>query len=213
MHDTPFGINAAKPEHAMPALASHASSSSAVVERLSQVLSAGAFESVASEVAENPEVAAMARRAVGAAVAATEQFASGDKQSVTLKFTVSGVDLGVRVELRGENVHTTFRTDSPELRSALAQEWQSFSNTNQTGDRAARLSDPVFTSSSSSTSANSDFGSADQRGSQARQGHAANDERSAFRNFSHGNASSSPSGAEVARPVARSISGRLDTFA
>lgn len=214
-HDTSFGINAAKPEHLMPAVASHASSSSAVIERLSSVLSHGVFESVTSPSGQTSELTEVARRAVTAAVAVTEQFASGDKHAVTLKFTVSGVELGVRVELRGENVHTTFRTDSPELRSALAHEWQSFSATSQTGDRPARLAEPVFTSQASgNSSSNSEFGSADQRGSQARQGQSTADERAALRNFSRSGSSAQPAvAAGIARPISRSTPGRLDTFA
>jgi hypothetical protein len=62
--------------------------------------------------------------------------------TVTLQFRVGGDDLAVRVELRDGAVHTQFRTDSTELRLALAREWQAVST--QMPDRPLRLTEPTF---------------------------------------------------------------------
>ncbi len=218
------GTNAAKPEFHMPHPAPHAPSAPHAVERLSQAVAPLSFEFNPGEAGgETAELAQAARRAVNAAVSASEQFAAEAKPAVTLKFTVSGVDLGVRVELRGENIHTTFRTDSPELRAALAQEWQAVTAVHA-GDRSARLAEPVFTSNpsqaststASNNSSNSDSGAADQRGSQHRQEQNAADEWARFR------AASRPADAANVRvptpsfPIRShptSAPGRLHTFA
>jgi hypothetical protein len=114
------------------------------------------------------QMAQVARRAVESALAVADQYVTGDQRSVKLQFTVGGEQLAVRVELKGNQVHTTFRTDSPELRSALAQEWQSVSAA-QTGVRTQRLADPVFASNSSTGQGmSSDSGAAHQRDSGAR---------------------------------------------
>ncbi len=63
--------------------------------------------------------------AVATAIESLEQRASGTASRVDLQFQVGGDKLGVRVEWREGTLHTFFRTDSPELRAALAHEWQS----------------------------------------------------------------------------------------
>jgi len=73
-----------------------------------------------------PEVAPVtgtAHRAVEAVLEAVHQAGVREHPAVTLKFSVGGSDLAVQVEWRGEAVRATFRTESPELRHALAQEW------------------------------------------------------------------------------------------
>lgn len=101
-----------------------------------------------------PQVPQMstAHRAVEAVMNATERFAARDQHSVNLQFTVGGSDLNVRVEMRNGEVHTTFRTDSSDLRAALATEWQSVTTQNQ-GDRSARLAPPVFTAGNGGSTA------------------------------------------------------------
>lgn len=218
------GTNAAKPEAHMPVAASTSSPAPHAVERLSHAVAPVSFDfSPSEEHAEPAELAQATRRAVNAAVAVTEQYAADRQPAVTLKFTVSGVDLGVRVELRGEHVHTTFRTDSPELRAALAQEWNQVAAA-QAGDRASRLAEPVFTSNHASAStpshtngsSNSDLGSADQRNFQQRQEHAAASEWARSRAASRTpNASSTttPITAPAARAAVVESSSRLRTFA
>jgi hypothetical protein len=68
--------------------------------------------------------------------------AQGTQSSVNLHFTVAGEDLAVRVALQEGQVHTQFTTNSGELRTALAHEWQSVGSNQGT----ARFAEPVFTS-------------------------------------------------------------------
>jgi hypothetical protein len=156
-----LGIGGAK-QTAMP--------SGSLLERSSvadsTVVHAGAaVDGLRSEPAALPPMVAMpstAQRAVEAALAATERFSARDQHSVTLQFTVGGNELNVRVELRGSEVHTTFRTDSPELRSALSAEWQSVT-TQSNADRTVRLATPVFSSNSDAPTSSSDQGANRQR--------------------------------------------------
>lgn len=224
--ERPLGTNVAKAEAPMPVADLAPASSPHAIERMSQAVAPLASEfSLGEEHSEPIEIAQAARRAVNAAVAVTEQFAAERKPAVTLKFTVSGVDLGVRVELRGENIHTTFRTDSPELRAALAQEWNHVAAA-QAGDRAARLAEPVFTSNHNnapaSTSAHShgstpsDSGAGEQRGFQQRHEDAAAADWARFRaasRASHSTPTPLPEPAFAARAVASVAPGRLRTFA
>jgi hypothetical protein len=108
---------------------------------------------VAAEVRSDPSLPQMvalpstAHRAVEAVLSAAERFAARDQHSVNLQFSVGGSDLNVRVELRGNEVHTTFRTDSADLRAALASEWRAVSGSEE---RSTKLATPVFTTSSGS---------------------------------------------------------------
>ena len=110
-----------------------------------------------------------AQRAVEAVLAATDRLASGDRHAVNLQFAVGGTDLAVRVEVRADEVCATFRTDSAELRAALAHEWQAVSG--EAADRPFRLAPPVFTTTatdSSGLAAFADGGASRQRDGQAR---------------------------------------------
>lgn len=86
--------------------------------------------------------AAAAQHSVTAVLEAVERFAAGGTQGVHLQFSVAGSDLSIRVELRGGEVQATFRTDSGELRAALAQEWETVSSSE--AGRPLRAIDPVF---------------------------------------------------------------------
>lgn len=68
----------------------------------------------------------------------------GSQSSVNLRFNVAGENLSVRVALQEGQVHTRFSTDSGELRTALAHEWQSVGSASGT----SRFAEPVFTSQS-----------------------------------------------------------------
>ncbi len=94
-----------------------------------------------------PEMAGAAQRAVEAVLTAADRMSSGDRHMVNLHFSVGGNDLVVRVELRADEVHATFQTDSAELRSALAQEWHTV-NSGTEADRALHFASPVFTGNS-----------------------------------------------------------------
>jgi hypothetical protein len=66
-------------------------------------------------------------------------------------------------------VHTQFRTDSPELRSALAAQWQT--TTPNTGNRATPFATPVFAASGDqSASASRDEREARQPGDEGYSG-------------------------------------------
>jgi len=109
---------------------------------------------------------------VDAVMTAVERYSAGDRHSVQLQFSVGGADLSVRVELRGDEVRTTFRTDSPELRNALAHEWQAASR-GTTEDRDVRMAPPVFSAGNNSNfSSSSGDHSSRQRDAQARRGEA-----------------------------------------
>src|SRR5581483_11633984 len=90
-----------------------------------------------------PEIVSTAHRAVETALEVADRFTAQDRHTVNLQFSVAGQDLAVRVELRADEVRTTFRTDSPELRNALAHEWQSVAGQG-TSERGLRLVTPTF---------------------------------------------------------------------
>ncbi len=99
-----------------------------------------------SLLAAEPMVAA--QRAVEAVLTAVERFSNGERHSVNLSFAMGDTALDVRVELRDNTIHATFHTESPELRKALASQWQAVTGAGDTGERALRLAAPVFTGQS-----------------------------------------------------------------
>lgn len=207
-----LGINVAKPESLMPAPAFSAHPLLSEVVRATAPAATADFNAFSSgNPSPETEVAQAARRSVESAIEVARHFATGDKRAVTLQFSVSGVDLGVRVELRGDAVHTIFRTDSPELRAALAQQWQTVTGT-PGADRASRLAEPVFTSNQSSSQSGADSGTADHRESPARHQQLLADAGFAPRVMTR---SKSPLVAPptAARATTVSAPGRLHTFA
>jgi hypothetical protein len=174
-----IGINVAKREAIMPAATSTPTPTQVAVENQSINSMPLSFDSLVKEGAENTggQITQAARRAVEAVLSIADQTVSTDQRTVRLQFTVGGEELAVRVELRGERVHTTFRTDSPDLRTALAHEWQSVAAA-QNGGRTQRLADPVFASNSSGSGngMSSDSGAAHQRDSGSRHPHATSEE-------------------------------------
>ncbi len=83
--------------------------------------------------------------AVASAVEALERRTDAGQKSVDLQFHLGTERLDLRVELKDGTVHTTFRTDSSELRTALTHEWQAV--VQPASGRELRLADPVFSSS------------------------------------------------------------------
>ncbi len=143
-HEANLGIDVAKLETVMPA-ATFSNRPPLVVAPLERALDVPVTTTQAPPASlPTVEPALVAHRAVDAVLTAVERFSAGDRHSVQLQFSVGGADLSVRVELRGEAVRTTFRTDSPELRNALAHEWQAASP--QSADRSVRLTPPEFSS-------------------------------------------------------------------
>lgn len=119
----------------------------APLERAFDAQAAAAPASAGGLLAAEPAV--VAHRAVDVVMTAVERYTTGDRHSVQLQFSVGGADLSVRVELRGDEVRTTFRTDSPELRSALAHEWQA-ATAGAHGDADVHLAAPVFSAGNNS---------------------------------------------------------------
>lgn len=164
-----LGINAAKPDSLMPALAQPMPLPTAETEPLALPVGPLTFESLVNEAGvQTSESSGSARRAVESVMAVIDHLAQGTRRGVNLQFSVSGTDVAVRVEMRHDGVHTTFQTDSPELRMALAQEWHAVVAT-QSADRAQRLAEPVFTSTSAGGPTSADAGASQQRESGARQ--------------------------------------------
>ena len=89
--------------------------------------------------------------AVISAVDALERRADVQQKSVDLQFHVGNEKLGLRVELRDGAVHTTFRTESSEMNSALAHEWHEV--VQPALAREIHLAEPVFHSASASGNA------------------------------------------------------------
>lgn len=104
-----------------------------------------------------PLTAAGAPEAVAAVmklIQAQANQSQGGVSAVNLSFKFGDDSLSVHVAWRDGIVQTQFRTDSDELRAALAGEWQSMSAA--PAGRALPLAAPVFSSSSDSASASGD---------------------------------------------------------
>lgn len=90
--------------------------------------------------------AALAHRAVQTVlnVVEAQQDRPSNSGVVNLHFKFGGENLAVRVQLRGSEVFTQFRTDSAELRAALAAQWRS--GALPVGETGVRMAEPVFAS-------------------------------------------------------------------
>ena len=124
-----------------------------------------------SETAVAPLEKNFAERAVATVtnLVDTQFTASMQKSgSVQLRLKFGGEDLSVRVELRGGEVHTDFRTDSPELQAALNREWQAVSASSP--DQLRQFVQPVFSpSSAQGDSSSSSFAGRQQQQQSAAQ--------------------------------------------
>jgi hypothetical protein len=97
--------------------------------------------------AEAP-VAAQASRLVQEIRQIADRISVIDRNSVDVRFDFSATErLSVRVEYRDGTVHTTFRTDSSQLRDAISHEWQAQSAAAE--QRPYRMSEPVFSQTTS----------------------------------------------------------------
>ncbi len=156
-----------------------------------------------------PEPVASPRAAVDAALNAAES-ATTSSNSVSLRFQVGDADLSLHVELRNGEVHTTFRTDSADLRSDLADAWQS--SAPGAGSPGITLASPVITSATTLDAGAGEGGHArrDARGSEGTQ-----DSGLSQASLSRGTSSESPSVTDPtpSRPVHARGSAHLLTFA
>lgn len=110
--------------------------------------------------------ASSAHLAVEAVLKSVDEVSARAQKTVTLRLSVAGEDLAVRVELRDDQVSTTFTTDSAELRAALSQEWQAVMNTG--GERSLRMTPAIFAANDSANAFAGD--TASRREQQARKG-------------------------------------------
>ncbi|HKB92205.1 MAG TPA: hypothetical protein VKC60_16940 [Opitutaceae bacterium] len=77
---------------------------------------------------------------------ANDRVGTNEKTSVDLHFNFGAHDhLSVRVEWRGGVVHTTFQTNSAELRDTLTSTWRDYAP--QAAEKPYRFAEPVFSSS------------------------------------------------------------------
>ena len=136
----------------------------------------------------------------------------GAQSAVNLKFNVAGETLSVRVALQGGQVHTQFRTDSGELRSA----------SRTSGSQSVRLRGPRASPTRSSPPSRKRHGKPDadlagdggrqpgqQRGASDREG----DLDTAVLGSALGQAPSAPSPMQEAVPASPVTSSRLHSFA
>jgi len=155
--------------------------------------------------------------AVVSAVDALERGAGAGSRSVDLQFSVGTEKLGLHVELRDGVLHTTFRTDSPELRGALTAEWHAV--VPESVGRQVTVAQPVFSAASTggsspdalpATANNAGFGSL---GGDARQSrNQPTPEPAAFSFASEFSDAVASESAPAAGPVVRPVS-LLNVFA
>lgn len=135
--------------------------------------------------------------------------------SVHLRLNFGDEDLSVRVKILNGVVHTDFRTDSPELRNALAYGWQgAFAQSRET---MVRYLDPVF---SASPSPGEESATADHSPRQFSQEHSSRSPREAwpetgnpFARRSHLNESFIPEPTGLRRPALLPTTLRLSALA
>jgi hypothetical protein len=219
--DQLVGTGVAKPLATMPAVMSPhrempgvASTHEAFAAAVGGTSGHGEFTPTIAAPAES---ARTAEHAVEAVLSLVERFSNTERHAVNLQFSIGGSDLHVRVELRADEVRTAFRTESPELRAALAHEWQAVTSS---GERAIRFADPVFSSATTNhDSANGDAASdrhSQGRDSAARDGNSSGGTAHSHSGFGRAANASAPSEPAPVSAVAHDAWGtasRLHTFA
>jgi len=158
--DASFGTAVANPQSAMVSF-SNGTQPYTTSDQSGGVVSAMSAARESTEQTALPsEAVSSAQEAVDTVLDATDRMQSRDQRSVNLDFTVGDAKLAVRVELQGGEVRTTFRTESPELRVALAHEWEAVAGGNE--ERAFRLAPPTITGTDTPARQDS-FGDASSR--------------------------------------------------
>jgi hypothetical protein len=204
------GISSAPVASAMPAQTADRSSPATGTDLFralpAQEVGSVAPAATAQEASPNAR-AAQAVETVVALVDAQTGRAQGASSAVKINFNINGDDLAVRIEVSNGAVRTQFHTDSPELRAALATQWQAAAPS--VSGKALSFQQPTF----SGAPGNSDSASSADGGASRRQARPdAEDE----------NPSWTPTGAKSATPrqpatggtvPARISGGRLHAFA
>jgi hypothetical protein len=149
------GIAVAKGKAAMSTapyeVISSVRSSGAISDGMAQLGVLGESGVVDQNTASTPELvpANFAERAVATVTGLAEaQFSVSMQKAgrVQLRLKFGGEDLNVRIELRDGVVHTTFHSDSKELRAAIMQEWQNVAAS--APGRLHQFLDPIFSAGS-----------------------------------------------------------------
>jgi hypothetical protein len=188
-----------------------ASSGTLVSSAVGGPLGSSSAAHVIAEPASTPVSHAAA--AVEATLDAVEHARDAAHSSVELKLSFGDdTRLAVRVELRNGAVQTTFRTDSAELRQALANEWrqQAPAVVATASDRSVRIADPVFASSSGSLDS---AGTSTGGHSDSRQPSAPAQTQSSFASPGQPQPSAAPAFQRPSGPARLPTSLRLNVFA
>lgn len=177
-HGETVGIDVAKDQLVMPSLAPNRSPSAPAADKsvfpavevttsLPAVPGSGVGLSAEKPLAMGNVRETMA--AVATAVEALESRALAGPSVVNLHFQVGAEKLALHLELHDGTMHTTFRTDSPELRAALGQEWQAAAPGLSTRDVtiAAPVFAPAAVQSSDLAQSSAGQGQPQQRGQHA----------------------------------------------
>lgn len=158
-----------------------------------------------------PAEATQASRLVHEIRDIADRISAVDRNSVEVRFDFNDSErLSVRVEYKDGVVHTTFSTDSSQVRDAISHEWAA--QPAAPADRGYRLADPVFSSGDLSQQAG---GRGDSSGQQRSQGQTSGFAGQSLFPTGRQTTSGSSSGAAVsARPAVRPETSRhLHTFA
>ncbi|MDI1247697.1 MAG: hypothetical protein PSV13_02315 [Lacunisphaera sp.] len=150
------GITVAKPD---PVMATHLPERPTVADLVVQSFVPGNRPEASAPLADIREhrPAVIAQRAVEAVVQVVETQAAARLQpapGVQLHLKLGGEDIAIRVELREGNVHTQFRTDSNEVRQAIAHEWSILRA--ESPERTLRYLEPEFSADRPASSPGSD---------------------------------------------------------
>jgi hypothetical protein len=165
------GINAAKKSGTMPSDQPQTSSAAPTAKSPAPAADTAARVEVSTITAPKPELSRTEWvQPAGRTLAIVRDVAERMQTTANrvVEFDVSsqpGTQLSVRLEYRGGVVHTTFRTDSADLRDTLSREWQSAMPSFVAGERSVRLAEPTFTPASAprGDSQSSDLGGQNPR--------------------------------------------------
>ena len=139
---------------------------SALVDMLSAPAAAAAGQTPATPDAASttPVVAQRAVETVLGLIDTQIRQADQNAGTVNLNFKFGHEDLAVRVQMRGGEIHTQFRTDSLELRAALAIQWRTVTASAPTAQ--SRLADPEFVPATASSGSGFQSSAQNQNSSQ-----------------------------------------------
>jgi hypothetical protein len=146
-----LGIAGAPQASAMPAQTAERTAPASGAEFLKAIpgQDAGNLRTQPPVPATQPNLrAAQAVETVVSLVDAQVGNSQGSASAVRINFNFNGNDLAVRVAVSDGAVHTQFRTDSPELREAIALQWQEAAPS--LPGRALNFLQPAFSGNSGS---------------------------------------------------------------